>query len=210
MNTVIKQEFTPSLVLYNGTKEIKVSCREWGETVQEDGEIQQMGYMGRMQFREVWKLAGHFQSKYSKKIWERVGVDDSMSDEIAYIYVSNLGYVAVFSKEEGEVIFKNKEGTAQVDLSSENKQKLKDRIIIPQNRKTGCYVCLNVLAETQNSEWDIHRLVAENFLVKPSDAWGVHHIDNNSYNNSVTNLVWVTSEQHIEHHRELHPMSYSR
>lgn len=203
MDTVIKQEFIPPLTLYNGTKEINVSCREWGNAVQEGGEIQQMGYMGRMQIREVWKLAGHFQSKYSKKIWERVGVYDSMSDKIAYIYVSNLGYVAVFSKEEEKEVFKNNDGILLVD---KNKQKLKDRVIIPENRKTRCYVCLNVLAETQNSKWDIHRLVAENFLKKPLGAWGVHHIDNNSYNNSVTNLVWVTAEQH----GKLHPMSNSR
>ena len=71
---------------------------------------------------------------------------------------------------------------------------------VPTNKKnSGCKIWLQI------DGLDVHVMVAEKFLDKPEGAWGVHHIDNNSYNNSVTNLVWVTRGQH---NRRIHPMSY--
>lgn len=42
----------------------------------------------------------------------------------------------------------------------------------------------------------VHRLVAEAFLPNPEKKPHVHHIDHNTLNNHVDNLMWVTKEEH--------------
>lgn len=46
----------------------------------------------------------------------------------------------------------------------------------------------------------LHRMVAETFLIKPSDRhiW-VNHKDSVIYNNCVDNLEWVTPSQNVAH-----------
>lgn len=210
---IIEQHFKQYLSFYDGHEIKEINCRTWsheGNDIMSVGKIkgqtQEMGYMGAYQIQEIWKHAGYFNIENSKKIWARVIDENKPSDEIAHIYVSNYGYIAVFSKEEGEKFCPNIEGVKISDLSNAQKEILKKRNIVPENRlNSGCEVCLNVLADTNTYTWDIHRLVADNFLEKKSDSWGVHHIDNNSYNNSVTNLVWVTR---AEHDKKLHPLTY--
>ena len=49
----------------------------------------------------------------------------------------------------------------------------------------------------------IHRLVAENFLKKPSKEYTiVAHIDYDKLNNHVSNLKWMTREQNFRHQQE--------
>ena len=210
---IIEQKFKMPLSFNDGHEIRDIHCRKWSN--ENDGSMcvgkinngtQEMGYIGAYQIKEIWKHAGFFNMENSKKIWARVADENKPSDEIAHIYVSNYGYVAVFSKEEGERFCPNADGVKISDLPNNQKDILKKRNIVPENRLgSGCEICLNVLASTNNYEWDIHRLVATNFLEKESDSWGVHHIDNNSYNNSVTNLVWVTQ---TEHDKKLHPLTY--
>ena len=214
---VIKQIFITPIFLNDGQSVRQIDCRKWshdGDEKMTVGKIenneQEMGYMGSYQIREIWKYAGHFNMANSQKIWKRVADENKPLNKIAHIYINNYGYIAVFSEEEGKKLFNDKEGVIINDLADKEKSELnaflKKRNIVPENRiDSGCEICLNVLAETNNYEWDIHRLVATNFLEKPVDAWGVHHIDNNSYNNSVTNLVWVKKE---EHDKKLHPLTY--
>ncbi len=45
----------------------------------------------------------------------------------------------------------------------------------------------------------LHRLVAEAFLGKPSDANEVNHKDGNKANNSVSNLEWTTHSKNLQH-----------
>lgn len=49
-----------------------------------------------------------------------------------------------------------------------------------------------------NEDLDVHMVVAETF--KPIDnqdkKYEVHHIDGNSYNNSVENLIWLLKNDH--------------
>ena len=49
----------------------------------------------------------------------------------------------------------------------------------------------------------IHRLVADAFLDNPEDKPVVHHKDTNRKNNKVSNLEWLTDEEHAEVHRKI-------
>jgi len=44
-----------------------------------------------------------------------------------------------------------------------------------------------------------HRLVAEAFILKPSDNLEVNHIDGNHRNNGVSNLEWCTRRENVQH-----------
>lgn len=52
----------------------------------------------------------------------------------------------------------------------------------------------------------VHRLVAMAFLPNPDNKPYVHHIDGDSLNNEVNNLMWVTSDEH----RALHAKARGR
>lgn len=47
----------------------------------------------------------------------------------------------------------------------------------------------------------VHRIVAEAFLARPNESEDleVNHIDGNKYNNSVSNLEWVSPSENKEH-----------
>ena len=56
---------------------------------------------------------------------------------------------------------------------------------------------------TQKFKEKVYRLVAETWCIdpdKPSAYNIVHHIDNNGYNNTPENLIWVNKEQHSRIH----------
>ena len=48
----------------------------------------------------------------------------------------------------------------------------------------------------KHSSYQIHRLVAEAFIPNPNNYDVVHHIDHNSKNNKVENLMWIKNENH--------------
>lgn len=45
----------------------------------------------------------------------------------------------------------------------------------------------------------IHRLVAQAFIPNPLNKLEVNHIDTNKLNNNVTNLEWLTRDEHVIH-----------
>ena len=45
----------------------------------------------------------------------------------------------------------------------------------------------------------VHRLVAEMFIDNPFELPSINHIDNNTKNNNVTNIEWVTHQENIQH-----------
>jgi len=47
---------------------------------------------------------------------------------------------------------------------------------------------------------NVYRLVAEVWLEHSKERNIVHHINNDGYDNSVNNLIWVTAEEHNEIH----------
>ena len=49
----------------------------------------------------------------------------------------------------------------------------------------------------------VHRLVAEAFIENPENKPIVHHRDTNRRNNKASNLIWMTSTEHIAEHQRL-------
>lgn len=195
------QEFAPSIkISLDGLKEESIEQRNWSKTIAENTKdnVSYMGYLGRYQIEEVWK-------HYHKDI-----------------YVSNYGYVARIEEKEAREIFGDKFedfkkdcGVVYQELNNQQKNLIKDKNEVPYNSSEGypsakysrCQVCLHVKGGD-----DLHKIVAKLFLKAPHDhekgGWLVHHIDNNSYNNSVANLIWLRSETHQgNNHKIFHPMS---
>ena len=192
MTEMFTQEFFPPIKINEGAGERIIEKREWTKSPtpssMEKVHVQNMGYIGHCQIEEIWK-------RYNKNI-----------------YVSNYGYVARISEEEakksfGEKFedFEKRAGVAFREMNNNQKALIKDKNEVPENKKNSrCQIYLQV-----KKGGDVHRMVAELFLQKPIEegSWCVHHIDNNSYNNSVTNLIWLKGETHQGNHRTFHPMS---
>lgn len=198
---IIEQKFKTPIFLNDGQSVRQIDCRKWshnGEEKMTVGKIenneQEMGYMGSYQIREIWK--------YYREC----------------LYISNLGYAARFENiDEAKKVFghlfdKFAHGIAFEELNSTQKKYFREHIAdlhnfynnYPGDKRLEVMLKVNY-KEGSNRGVKIHEAVAELFLEKPENAWGVHHIDNNSYNNSVTNLVWVKKE---EHDKKLHPLTY--
>ncbi len=204
MKNTIKQTFNPAIRIHTGKgkgkgkgkekREIKLRIWNMNENaVVSQDRTQEMGYMGQYQIEEVWK-------KYTNRGY----------------YVSNLGYVIKLDKNNSEVnklFFENnsidlsaKDGFKFNDLNSNQKQyfrKNNEQPTFTPNEKI--QVELRVYGMGP-----IHIAVAELFLEKPDreENLAVHHIDNNSYNNSVTNLIYLPQKLHSYEHDKFHPMSH--
>lgn len=200
----IVQIFNPPLrICSNNCDNMQiVEAKEWHKG--ENDESSTLEYIGMRQIEEVWK---HYWKEY---------------------FISNYGYIVKISKEE---LYRLREdfpeefsnlvnadekssGVKWGDFSNEIKDVFRKNAFVPLNRKgSGCQICLSLTGKTD--KYDIHRLVARFFLQKPEDyadeRYIVHHIDNNSYNNCVTNLIYLKRETHlgVEHHI-YHPMSHKR
>ncbi|MBR1605611.1 MAG: hypothetical protein IJ660_05850 [Alphaproteobacteria bacterium] len=203
--TTLVQVYTPALKMYDGTDRITVEQRtfEYGENPTnlkvEKAKNLEMGFIGQFQIEEVWK---HYYKEY---------------------YISNYGYIVKIAKEDAEIadivipdVLKNADedssGVRWLDFPEEVKLLFRRNAYVPKNRiDSGCQICLNITGKTP--EYDIHKIVARFFLKKPKDYdqcnYVVHHIDNNSYNNSVTNLIYLKAETHKgSQHKIYHPMSW--
>lgn len=204
---IIKQQFCPPLnICLNKCDETcTVSERLWTSENETEGLnlSKNMGnetkYIGSFQIAEVWK---HYYKEY---------------------YISNYGYIVKIrekDKEKAEKIIpeelksadETSTGYPWIEFSNELKKLFIENAFIPFNRQnSGCQVCLNLTGKT--AEYDVHKLVARFFLTKPDDYdeknYVVHHIDNNSYNNNVTNLIYLTADTHRGNlHKIYHPMSH--
>lgn len=69
-----------------------------------------------------------------------------------------------------------------------------NRYLTLLNKESGCYK-----VEANNKRYRVHRLVAEAYIVKPSeDRINVIHIDGNAFNNNVDNLKWANTKETSE------------
>ena len=69
------------------------------------------------------------------------------------------------------------------------------RIMSPTRVGRG-YKGITLWKDKNSRRFTIHKLVAMTFLPNPCNKENVHHIDGNMYNNAVSNLEWVTIQEH--------------
>lgn len=131
-----------------------------------------------IQKNEIWK-------KYDKKYWQYL-IPKQKKSQYSYIkdiLVSNLGNVKIQDNRTNDVSL----------IEQENDPNYPDG-----------YLRLKGYASLGH----IYRIVARTFILKereePKDSMGklypIHHIDNNGYNNSVENLIYVSPEEHAKIH----------
>jgi|TARA_R110000782_G_C14665995_1_gene398427 DNA uptake protein ComE-like DNA-binding protein len=75
---------------------------------------------------------------------------------------------------------------------------LKERILCTKLSKSN-YVITHLQKDGKHSHPSIHRLVAETFIINPSNKLTVNHIDGVKNNNNVNNLEWATSSEQMQH-----------
>jgi hypothetical protein len=61
------------------------------------------------------------------------------------------------------------------------------------------YFVINLRKDNKNKRKYIHRLLAETFIENPLNLKVVNHIDNDSTNNDLSNLEWVSHDYNISH-----------
>lgn len=105
-------------------------------------------------------------------------------------------------------IWKNITEHPEYEVSNLGRVKsLKSNIIMNQYKSQSGYLNVYLYNSGKRKGFRVHRLVAQEFLVKHSDNLEVNHIDNNKENNCVQNLEWCTRSENIKHsfdngHRE--------
>ena len=105
-------------------------------------------------------------------------------------------------------IWKNIKEHPDYEVSNLGRVKsLKSNIIMNQYKSQSGYLNVYLYNSGKRKGFRVHRLVAQEFLVKHSDNLEVNHIDNNKENNCVQNLEWCTRSENIKHsfdngHRE--------
>lgn len=72
------------------------------------------------------------------------------------------------------------------------------KLIRPEKLKKG-YLRVSIWEEGTRNRKLIHRLVAEAFIPNPENKSQVDHINNNTSDNRVENLRWVTSKENVQH-----------
>ena len=73
----------------------------------------------------------------------------------------------------------------------------KGKILKFQKNKNG-YLQISLWANSKRKTFNVHRLVAETFIPNSENKPQVDHIDNNTINNNISNLRWVTSSENCE------------
>ena len=98
--------------------------------------------------------------------------------------VSNLGNVKSISR---------------IEISGKIKRKRKETILTPRTRCGYYYV--NLYRDGNSRSFNIHRLIAIEFIKNEENKTQVNHIDCNKKNNCVLNLEWVTPKENCKHAR---------
>lgn len=75
--------------------------------------------------------------------------------------------------------------------------------------RTQDYYSIGLTKNSQKNQFSIDRLVAEHFIPNPNNLPEVNHIDEDTTNNNVNNLEWVTHSQNVQHsaHKQSYPIA---
>ena len=76
-------------------------------------------------------------------------------------------------------------------------------LILTQNNKG--YLRVELSMNGKSKKYLVHKLVAEYFYQKPKDnkKYQVHHKDGNKHNNHISNLKYVTPQEHRKIHEQI-------
>lgn len=87
--------------------------------------------------------------------------------------------------------------------------KKKDLIMSPILGRTQDYYSVGLTKNGVKKQYSIDRLVAQAFLPNPNNFPEVNHIDEDTTNNKVDNLEWVTHSQNVKHsaHKQSYPVN---
>src|SRR5690606_3759485 len=72
------------------------------------------------------------------------------------------------------------------------------RVLKPWKLRQG-YLQIGLMRDGSRYRFLVHRLVAEAFLPRKDYQTDVNHIDLNKFNNTVSNLEWVSKEENMQH-----------
>ena len=86
--------------------------------------------------------------------------------------------------------------TEEGDVYSRKFRKLKK---MKQSRDSNGYKTINLWNNGKGKTYNVHRLVAETYILNPDNLPEVNHKDEDKTNNNVANLEWSTHADNIQH-----------
>ncbi len=86
----------------------------------------------------------------------------------------------------------------EVNQLGEIRHKKRQKILKPRSNNGG-YQYVNFKINGKNTNFAVHRIVANAFIPNPNGYTEVNHKDYNKKNNCVDNLEWVSSSQNKQH-----------
>jgi len=106
-----------------------------------------------------------------------------------YLYqVSNKGRV---KRVESKVKYSN-------GLLATHKERILKFDKIKKNKRGNYYLRVTLSKNNKQKRFQVHRLVAENFIKNTENKKCVNHIDGNPENNNVDNLEWCTYKHNVK------------
>lgn len=96
-------------------------------------------------------------------------------------------------KELDDKIVVNEDGTIYSLLSKRN---------LALHERSG-YLKITIYFPEGLKQYNVHRLVAEQYIPNPENLPCVNHKDGNKHNNAVSNLEWCTYKENSEHASEM-------
>lgn len=91
------------------------------------------------------------------------------------------------------------EGLYKVSDLGRVKKINKDYQIVMKSWEAGEYQVVRLSKNNIQEDIGIHRLVAMAFIPNPENKAQVNHIDGDKFNNTLTNLEWVTPSENMKH-----------